>query len=67
MERFHIVFFRVWIALAIVVDLIAIASLFMGEGSPWTVARRFALIVTVPAPGAYAWLHRRRKLVGLAS
>ena len=67
MERFHIVFFRVWIALAIAVDLIAIASLFMGEGTPWAVAQRFALIFTVSAPGAYAWLHRRRKPVGLAS
>lgn len=67
MGRFHIVFFRVWIGLAIAVALIAIASLFIGEGSSWAVARRFVLIFTIPAPGAYAWLNRRRKLVGLAS
>jgi hypothetical protein len=63
MERVYGIFFRVWIALTIAVDLIAIASLFMGEGSTWAVARRFALLLTVPAIGAYSWLHRRRKLV----
>jgi hypothetical protein len=67
MERFHIAFIRIWIGLAIAVDLIAIASLFMPEGSPWAVARRFTLIFSVATPGAYMWLRKRRKVVGLAS
>ncbi|HEX4267463.1 MAG TPA: hypothetical protein VHY36_06240 [Steroidobacteraceae bacterium] len=67
MERFNTIFFRVWIALAIAVDLIGIATLFMSEDSPWAVTRRFALLLTVPAPAAYAWLHRRRKLAALGA
>lgn len=67
MERMYVTFLRVWIALAVAVDLIGIASLFMGEGSTWAVARRFALLLTVPAIAAYAWLHRRSKLVAQAA
>jgi hypothetical protein len=61
-ERVHAIFFRAWIALTIAIDVMAIASLFMGEGSTWAVARRFVLLTTIPAIGAYAWLHRRRNL-----
>ena len=67
MERMYVTFLRVWIALAVAVDLIGIASLFMDEGSTWAVARRFALLLTVPAIAAYAWLHRRSKLVAQAA
>lgn len=60
MERVHAVFFRVFIALAIAVDLIAVASLFMRAGSHWADARHFTLIFTAPAFCAYAWLRRHR-------
>jgi hypothetical protein len=67
MDQVHAILFRVWIALAIAVDIAAIVSLFTSEGSSWAIARKFVLLLTFPAIFAGMWLHKRRKLVASSS
>lgn len=75
MDRALLWFVRVWVALAIAVNVIAVAGFFMGahgfwDGwhqvaeiySPFNVRNWLAeMVLLSPAIGAYAWLQRRRK------
>ena len=68
-------FIRIWVALAVLVNLMAIAGLFMGAESFWQGWQRVTetyspfnvvnmiaeMVLFAPAIGAYVWRDRRRK------
>ena len=75
MDRFLTWFIRIWIALAVFVNVISIIGLFLGADSFWHGWQRVAdiyspfnvinfimeIVLISPAIGAYLWLKRRRK------